>query len=161
VSKTDDKKLESIADDMFFSFHVFFRRVAREETTQSTRRFDPSRFVLAAVMKQGPIPMSEIGKRMDISKPYMTALVDKLIREGLVKRIPDVHDRRVVNVVITRAGRDTLKEFRKNTRKIIMENLSSLTSDDVSALHESLKTIRDIMSRLDKNEAKKHERGQV
>lgn len=159
MSKTDDKKLESIADDMFFSFHLLFRRVAREETTQSTRRFDPSRFVLAAVMKHGPIPMSEIGKRMDISKPHMTALVDKLIREGLVERMPDVHDRRVINVVITRTGRDTLKEFRRNTRKIIMENLSSLTSDDISALHASLKTIRSIASRLNKNETKKHERG--
>lgn len=159
MSKTDDKKLESIADDVFFSFQLFFRRVAREETTRSTRRFDPSRFVLAAVMKHGPIPMSEIGKRMDISRPYMTALVDKLIRDGLAERIPDVHDRRVINVVVTRAGRNTLKEFRRKTRKIIMENLSSLTSDDISALHASLKTIRDIVSRLDKNETKKHEPG--
>jgi DNA-binding MarR family transcriptional regulator len=156
MSKGDDKKLKSIADDVFFSFHLFFRRVAREETTQSTRRFDPSRFVLGAVMKHGPIHMSEIGKRMDISKPYMTALVDKLIREGLVERIPDKNDRRVINVAITKAGRHTLKEFRKNARKIIVENLSSLNSDDVSALHESLKTIRDVMSRLDKNKAKKH-----
>jgi DNA-binding MarR family transcriptional regulator len=73
--------------------------------------------------------------------------------------MPDVHDRRVINVVITRTGRDTLKEFRRNTRKIIMENLSSLTSDDISALHASLKTIRSIASRLNKNETKKHERG--
>jgi DNA-binding MarR family transcriptional regulator len=159
VSKTDDKKLESITDNLFFSFQLFFRRVAREETTKSTRRFDPSRFVLGAVMKHGPIPMSEIGKRMDISKPYMTALVDKLIREGLVERMPDMRDRRVINVAITRAGRDTLKEFRRNARKIIMENLSSLTSDDISALYVSLKTIRSIMSRLNKNETKKRERG--
>jgi DNA-binding MarR family transcriptional regulator len=103
--------------------------------------------------------MSEIGKRMDISKPHMTALVDKLIREGLVERMPDMRDRRVINVAITKAGRDTLKEFRRNARKIIMENLSSLTSDDISALYVSLKTIRSIMSRLNKNETKKRERG--
>ena len=161
MSKADDKKLESIADDVFSSFHLLFRRIAREGTTQSTRIFDPSRFVLAAVMKHGPIPMSEIGKRMDVSKPYMTALVDKLIREGLVERIPDKNDRRVINVAITKTGRDTLKVFRRNARKTVMENLSSLTSDEVSALHESLKTIRDIVSRLDKTEGKKHERGQV
>ena len=159
MSKADDKKLESIADNVFSSFHLLFRRIAREETTQSTRIFDPSRFVLAAVMKHGPIPMSEIGKRMDVSKPYMTVLVDKLIREGLVERIPDKNDRRVINVAITKSGRDTLKVFRRNARKTVMENLSSLTSDDVSALHESLKTIRDIASRLDKTEGKMHERG--
>jgi DNA-binding MarR family transcriptional regulator len=159
VSKTDDKKLESITDSLFFSFQLFFRRVAREETTQSTRRFDPSRFVLAEVMKHGPIPMSEIGKRMDISKPYMTALVSKLIRERLVERIPDRSDRRVINVVITKAGRDTLKVFKRNARKIVMENLSPLTSDDISALDVSLKNIRSIMSRLNKNQMKKRGRG--
>lgn len=159
MPRTDDKKLESITDNLFFSFQLFFRRVARAETKKSTRRFDPSRFVLAAVMKQGPIPMSEIGKRLDISKPYMTALVAKLIREGLVERIPDKSDRRVINVAITKAGRDTLKVFRRNSRKIVMGNLSSLTSDDISALDVSLKNIRSIMSRLNKSETKKRGRG--
>ena len=159
MSKTDDKKLESIVDDLHFSFHLLSRRIAREENARSMKRFDPSRFVLAAVMKHGPIRMSEIGKRMDISKPYMTALVDKLIQEGLVERIPDVRDRRVINVAITRAGRDALKEFRRNARKVIMENLSSLTSDDISELYVSLKTIRRITSKLDEGETKECERG--
>jgi DNA-binding MarR family transcriptional regulator len=159
VSKIDDKKLESIVDDLHSSFHLLFRRVAREDNARSAKGFDPSRFVLAAVMKHGPIRMSEIGKRMDISKPYMTALVDKLIREGLVERMPDARDRRVINVAITRAGRDALKEFRRNARKVAMENLSSLTSDDISELHASLKTIRSITSKLDKGETKECGRG--
>jgi DNA-binding MarR family transcriptional regulator len=123
------------------------------------RRFDPSRLVLATVLMEGPLPTSEIGKRMDISKPYMTTLIDRLIEEGLVERIPDKDDRRIVNVAATKAGRDIIKEFKRSTRKMIIENLSSLSSDDISALDVSLKTIRSITSKLNKNETKKCGRG--
>ena len=44
---------------------------------------------LGVLMREGtPLPMSELGKRLYISKPYMTVLVDHLIRGGYVERIP-------------------------------------------------------------------------
>ena len=158
VKGSDEMRFNRIADNLLFTFQSF-RRMSKGDGHHGVRRFEPSRLVLATVLMEGPLPTSEIGKRMDISKSYMTTLIDKLIEEGLVERISDKNDRRVVNVAATKAGRDILKEFRSNARKIIMENLSSLTSDDISALDVSLKTIRSITSKLNRNETKKCERG--
>jgi MarR family transcriptional regulator, 2-MHQ and catechol-resistance regulon repressor len=158
VKGSDEKKLNRIADNLVFSFQSF-KRMSKGDDHHGFRRFDPSRLVLATVLMEGPLPTSEIGRRMDISKPYMTALIDRLIEEGLVERIPDKNDRRIVNVAATKAGRDILNEFKRNIRKIIVENLSSLTSDDISALDVSLKTIRSITSKLNTDDTKKCERG--
>lgn len=153
---SDDMKLDRIADNLMLSFQ-FFRRMSKEDVHPGVRRFEPSRLVLATVLKEGPLPTSGIGKRMDISKPYMTALIDKLIVEGLVERIPDKNDRRIVNVAATKAGRDFFKEFRYRARESIKKNLSALSSEDISSFHDSIENIRIIISKLDRGETRECE----
>nr|WP_255343964.1 MarR family transcriptional regulator [Methanobacterium sp. SMA-27] len=54
--------------------------------------------ILKVLKKKGPLPMSEIGRRVYISKSNMTSLIDKLVENGLAERIPDTNDRRVINI---------------------------------------------------------------
>ncbi len=149
MREVDRKRLDEIADDLMGSVQVFSRRVAREAHHAHGGKFDPSRFVLKHVQELGPIRMSEIGRHMEISRPYMTALVDKLINEGLVERVTDPDDRRVVEIRITPQGRQVLREFRKTSRETVIKRLSSLSSKDISSLHDSMRNIRNIISRLD------------
>ncbi len=149
MKDSDRKKLEEIADDMMDSVLVFSRRVSREGSHHSGWKFDPSRLVLKKVQEMGTVPMSRIGSHMEISKPYMTALVDKLIAEGLVERIADPDDRRIIRIRITHAGKEVLREFNRLARESIVRRLSSLDVDDISALHESTRKTRNILSKLD------------
>jgi DNA-binding MarR family transcriptional regulator len=146
------KMLDEIADGLMVSLPMFFRKVSRDEGHPGGKAFDPSRFVLHAVMTHRPVRMTEICKRTEISKPYMTAIVNKLIEEGFVERVSDPDDRRVVNINITDAGRKEMKEFARRIRDAVIKNLSSLSSEDISALHESITKIRNITSKLDKGE---------
>ena len=155
MTDTGRRKLEDIADDVLDSFPIFFRRVSREGPHPGSKKFDPSRFVLRAVWKHGPVRMSEIGMHMGISKPYMTLLVNRLICEGLVERVPDPKDRRVVIITITDSGRDAIREFTRDARETVIRNLSFLDSGDVTSLHESMKRIRSITSKLERNETRK------
>jgi DNA-binding MarR family transcriptional regulator len=150
MTEPDRKMLDEIADTLMESFPIFFRRIFRDESQQSMRKFDPSRHVLRIVMMHGPVPMSQMGRHMGISKPYMTALVNKLIREGLVERVSDPEDRRVVKITITTAGKDAVKELKKCQREAVLKNISSLSPEDISVLHDSVKNIRSIISKLDR-----------
>jgi DNA-binding MarR family transcriptional regulator len=104
---------------------------------------------LGVLMREGaPLSMSELGKRLYISKPYMTVLVDKLIQDGHVQRIPDIRDRRVINITITAAGKKHLRQeaFRhKENVKII---LSDLSRGDLEDLCRSLEKLRNIISKI-------------
>ena len=42
--------------------------------------------LLGRLMKEGMLSMSVLGNRLYISRPYMTNLVDALIKEGYVRR---------------------------------------------------------------------------
>ena len=148
MSGPNRRMLEDIADDLLESVPVLMRRISR----QGSKKFDPSRFVLRAVWKHGPVRMSEIGKHMGVSKPYMTLLVNRLIDDGLVSRVPDKRDRRVINITITEKGRKVIEAFMRDARETVIRNLSSLDSKDVRSLHESMRMIRTIISKLDRNE---------
>lgn len=159
MREADRRKLEEIADDLIDSILVLSRKVSREAPHPHGKKFDPSRFVLKKVQELGLVRMSEIGRHMEISKPYMTALVNKLISEGLVERVMEPGDRRVVNIRITAAGRGVLREFTKAAREIVIMRLSSLDSEDIASLHESVRKIRSIALKLDQDKAKKSEMG--
>jgi hypothetical protein len=61
----------------------------------------------------------------------------------------------VVNVRITDAGRDAVKQLTRRTRETVIKNLSSLDPEDISTLHELMKNIRGIVSKLEQDETSK------
>ncbi len=149
MKEADRRMLDEIADDLIDTILVLSRRVSKGAPHKGAKKFDPSLFVLKKVQELGPIRMSEIGRHMEISKPYMTALVDKLTGDRLVERSTEPGDRRVVNIGITAKGRAVLGEFTKHARETVVMRLSSLDSQDISSLHESVKNIKRIASKLD------------
>jgi len=104
--------------------------------------------VLGILMKSGPLSMSEIGRRLYISKPYMTALVDTLIREGFLERGKDATDRRIINISITPIGRKYLDAFLHQFKNDLKKLLSDLNDEDVDLLCESLDAIKRILAKI-------------
>ena len=60
--------------------------------------------VLAALYREGPLPMKEICKRIHKDKSTLTVLVRKLEELGYVEREPDEKDNRIVRVRLTEKG---------------------------------------------------------
>jgi len=108
--------------------------------------------VLGILMHSGVLPMSELGRRLGLSKPHMTSLIDVMVNEGLVKRQPDKKDRRIINIIITKKGCAFLHNSRKMLKENLKKNLSSLSSSDCELLANSLENIRKILLKLDEKQ---------
>jgi DNA-binding MarR family transcriptional regulator len=104
--------------------------------------------VLGVLMKAGTLPMSEIGRRLYISKPYMTALIDTLIKDGLVERTPDLADRRVINISITEPGKKHLKQSITLYKNDLKDLLSTLDEHDLKELCSSLESLKAILGKI-------------
>jgi DNA-binding MarR family transcriptional regulator len=46
-----------------------------------------------------------------LQQPTMTKLLDRMVRDGLVKRLPDARDRRVVRIVMTPRGESLVADL--------------------------------------------------
>lgn len=72
---------------------------------------------LVSIQERGGCTLTELKKEMHVSAPTITGLIDRLERDGYVKRRNDVNDRRVTNVVLTARGVRLVDQFRGNIRK--------------------------------------------
>ena len=61
--------------------------------------------VLEMLLHLGPLHQHEIGSKLLISRANITLIVDQLSKKGWVRRVRESHDRRLVRVQLTPAGR--------------------------------------------------------
>jgi DNA-binding MarR family transcriptional regulator len=59
---------------------------------------------LLAMGHEGPLTMGDLARRVAVTEKTTTGLVDRLERDGLVQRLRDPADRRVVRVKLTARG---------------------------------------------------------
>ena len=108
---------------------------------------DPE-FVILSVLTTENLPISEIGRRLHRSKPGMSALIDRLLREGKVRRIPSEEDHRVTRIAITEQGREALLGKRHELKERVMLVFSPLTNEDLDRIDSCLIELNSIISRL-------------
>ena len=80
------------------------------------------------------------------------ANVREALREvelDIAERQTGKEDRRMINVSLTDKGKTIIKEHEDQIRKATMEALSSLTVGELKELSASLRTLREIFSKLE------------
>jgi len=92
-------------------------------------------FTLTIIHYNEPCKISDICEHMMVSAPAVSQMADRLEMANLVQRIPEPGDRRVRNVVLTKQGRDFIRESikaRQNWVNKIPIELSDEQFDQIS-----------------------------
>jgi DNA-binding MarR family transcriptional regulator len=149
------RPLDEISESALQLFPLLKRLIKGDPNVPARMPFrNQSYHILRILERRGPLPMSALGKRLAIAKQNMTTLIDKLMDDGLVERRNDTSDRRVINIVITERGTKVLKKSKLALKKIIQANLSELGSEDINSLDSAFKTIKAVVSKLEKKDVK-------
>lgn len=98
---------------------------------------------------EGPQRMSEIARLVAVSLPAASAVVDRLVRSGLVHRESDPEDRRVIRIGLTAQGRRVLARIKQMHEKRLAEMLERLPSEKRSELVGCFERIYDLMTEID------------
>jgi DNA-binding MarR family transcriptional regulator len=144
--------MDQISEGALLLFPLLKRLLKGDPDDPSRAPFrNQSYHVLKMLERQGPLPISVMGKQLAIAKQNMTTLVDKLMGAELVERRKDAADRRIVQIVITPHGTRFLQQSRMALKRIIRKNLSELSAEDVRSLDTAFRTIRSVVSKLEQN----------
>ena len=90
--------------------------------------------VLDALLHLGSMPIAELGVKLLRSPGNMTAAIDRLEQQGLVERVRDQHDRRVIRVELTRVGREVIGSVLPGHVAEIARAMSVLTATEQATL---------------------------
>lgn len=87
------------------------------------------------------LPMSRLAESLDVSLPSMTGIIDRMEAHGLVARLRDAGDRRVVLVRLSDAGRERLAHMAAMRRDWIERVLTHLDDTQLARLHAALEDV--------------------
>jgi len=85
---------------------------------------------------------SECAERADVTKATITGLLDGLERDGLVRRLPDVTDRRMLRLQLTDKGRDLLSQMLPDHFCRTTDLMANLTDSEKKTLIKLLNKVR-------------------
>ncbi|MFJ8082538.1 MarR family winged helix-turn-helix transcriptional regulator [Streptomyces sp. NPDC096205] len=90
-----------------------------------------------------PPRMADLAERLEVVPRAVTTLVDGLEASGMVRRVPDPANRRVIRIEVTEEGRKALRELREARRSAAEEILAPLTTAERTVLLGLLDTLID------------------
>ncbi|MEZ5125054.1 MAG: MarR family transcriptional regulator [Thermoleophilia bacterium] len=97
---------------------------------------------MAMVTSTGPQPVGELGRRLGLSEPAASLLVDRLEERGLVTRERDAHDRRRTLVTATSAAEGLAARLREGREGTLASLLEALSDDELRGLTCGLRALR-------------------
>jgi len=101
--------------------------------------------------EDSPLSMGELCKMANVKMPSMTEVVDRFEKEGVLERIRDNEDRRVVKVKMTAKGKKMHQEVLKRRADELTKMFGVLITKDREKLVDSLKSVSEILTKVTEN----------
>ncbi len=105
--------------------------------------------IAVAAKARAPLSQSELADRLGVEGATMVAMVDRLVKAGLVIREPSTTDRRVKRVVLTEAGNllfDKVRAAATAFRKELLANMDPkallIATELLEALQGTIDSVR-------------------
>jgi DNA-binding MarR family transcriptional regulator len=112
-------------------------------------RFD----VLAQLYRtSAPMTMGELSRRLMVTNANITGLINRLTREGLVKRNPSSQDRRRQLVELTAEGRRLFEAMAEDHRDWLSDMTAGLERDEMNELFRLLGRLKESILHSQDNE---------
>ena len=147
MNENKPTSVESIVDNLFFISPMISRALKHSIRTRTT--LNPiSWWVLKLVYRNEILTMSEIGCKLQIPKPHVTAQIDKLIAENLVERFDDPADRRIIKIRLTEKGKASYNQIAKDISEDMQQQIMILDPQKRTELLDASQKVRDILKEI-------------
>jgi len=108
---------------------------------------------LGTLDRSGPCRLTELAAAEGVTQPAMTQLIARLAEQGLVARVADPGDGRVVRVQLTSAGRELIEARRAARAERVAGLLGVLTPAERDALIAALPALNTLAAARPEYEA--------
>jgi len=145
----DDKELTVIAENMLSIFPLLIKKFSKIGDFENNQCLPISQCnILFLLHTLGILTMSEISKRLSINKSNLTPLIDKLISENLVERIPGEKDRRIIQISLTEKGVGFVENHKALIASKLKEKFSQFDEEELKELSYHFDGIKEILSKM-------------
>jgi len=146
----DEEKLSEMFDGLLLLYHLIQKNIFKPNSIGKGMKMSFTLYSILLTLKSvNKLPISETGKLMCIKKQNMTYIADKLVENGLIRRVPDINDRRVINITITDKGIEYVDEWQKNRIDRMRQDFTCFDDEDLKKLNKSVDNLKYVLSQID------------
>ena len=89
---------------------------------------------LLTLHEYGPLPPSKIAHYIMVKSSTITGIVDRLEQKGLVSRLRNSPDRRIITIELTDAGRSMAENAPPPIQQKLIDGLKRLSEDEINEI---------------------------
>lgn len=108
--------------------------------------------MLHFIYRENQCCLSKLAEMLEVSPSAITIMVDRLENQGIVNRIRDNDDRRVVKVELTGVGRKKINQVYQLRNEIIQHCLTQIDLNKIESFLQTLETLASITQEIDVRE---------
>jgi DNA-binding MarR family transcriptional regulator len=127
----------------------FLRRQVRRRSAPSLSV--PQVRALALLDREPGSGLSRLAEHLNVARPTASLIVNRLVRQGLVDRAENPHERRRRVLTLTRAGAERLKAVRAVACSVVEQVLSGGNAREIAAIEDGLDRLRVVFERAMRN----------
>ena len=113
----------------------------------------PQLVCLLAIVEGETVTTKGLAQQIHLSPSTVVGILDRLEKKGLVKRLRDTVDRRVVNVMATAEGRKLADNAPSPLQDGLAGSLKQLAESEQATIAQSLERVVELMEVVDKDAA--------
>ena len=106
----------------------------------------PQMKVLMLLRENGALRVGVLARHLNVSTPTITGIVDRLVRQDLVKREDDPSDRRVVLNVLTAKGEQLMERLRHRSDEELTRIVGALSAQEQTEVAQALKRLEEAIA---------------
>lgn len=110
-------------------------------------------WMLATIADRPDITVSQLGQALSVHVSTASNMLDKLARAGMVERLRDEEDRRVVRLRLTEKGRGIVAHAPRPLTGLMVDALEKMPEDSLARLDDELAGLIKQMNLLDRSAA--------
>lgn len=112
----------------------------------------PQIFLLGHLVHNGPSSISDIAENLNLANSTISGIVDRLERDGFVRRVRDEVDRRIVYVQLTKHSERFKEQVPQFQKKFFKELLKGVDESTIQEMLISFGKLNELIRRFEETE---------
>ncbi len=98
----------------------------------------PQLHCLLTLHENGDIPPSQIARHIMVKSSTVTGIIDRLEQKGLVRRVRNSPDRRVITIELTESGKELARHAPPPIQQKIIDGVKKLPKSEIDKIVDGL-----------------------
>ncbi len=123
--------------------------ISREFLKHQTGEFYKAKITLSQFMvmdilhRHTESRMTDLARFINVTTAAVTGIIDRLVRDGYVKRQSDSRDRRIIKVSLTAEGNSVVQKMIERRKQVTRKIFGIITEEEREAYLKILEHVRD------------------